>query len=81
MHYATLYTKIVDLYWLLKTMMRKAVLEWNEAHEDIFLNMNEIQMEILCLRRKDHLLSVNADGVGLSHGCSSIIEPPPSLYH
>jgi hypothetical protein len=72
----------MDLYWLLKTMMGKVLVERNEAHEEIFLQLDEMQMEILSLSRKiDRLLNSNVDVVGPSHGFSSIVEPPLGLSH
>jgi hypothetical protein len=75
---ATLYTKTIDLYWLLKTMMGKVLVERNEAHEEIFLQLDEMQMEILGLGRKmDRLLNSNVDAAGLSHVYVGADEPPP----
>jgi hypothetical protein len=65
---------------LLKTIMGKVLVERNEAHEEIFLQMDEMQMELLKMNRKiDRLLSVNVDGVGPSHSSgvgSHAAEPP-----
>jgi hypothetical protein len=77
--HATLYTKTVDLYWLLKTMMGKVLVEWNKAHEEIFLQLDEMRMEILGLGRKmDRLLNSNSDEVGPSHGhANAVVGAPP----
>jgi hypothetical protein len=44
---ATLYTRMMDLYWFLKTMMGKVLLKHSEAHEEIFLRLDEMKMELL----------------------------------
>jgi hypothetical protein len=65
---ATLYTRTVDLYWLLKMMMGKVLVEHNEAHEENFYNWMKCKWSFLQINRKvDRLLSVNMDGVGPSH--------------
>jgi len=60
-------------------MMGKVLVEWNEAHEEIFLQMNEMWMEILDLgKNMDHLLNSNSDEIGPSHGhANSTVGDPP----
>jgi hypothetical protein len=50
--HATLYTKTVDLYWLLKTLMGKVLVERNEAHEEIFLQLDEMQLQLQHMDKK-----------------------------
>jgi hypothetical protein len=57
-------------------MMGKVLVERNEAHEEIFLQLDEMQMEILGLGRKmDCLLNSNVDAARLSHVYASADEP------
>jgi hypothetical protein len=66
---ATLYTKTFNLYWILNRMMRKVLVERNEAHEEIFLQLDEMWMEILGLGNDmDCLLNSNSNEARSSHG-------------
>jgi hypothetical protein len=52
---ATLYSKVMDLYWILKTLMGKVLVERNEAHKEIFLQLDDVQRQ---LRVMDHNINM-----------------------
>jgi len=42
-YHANLYSKTVDIYWIIKTLMGKVLVERNEAHRQILLQLDEVQ--------------------------------------
>jgi hypothetical protein len=76
----TLYTKTMDLYWLLKTLMGKVLVERNEAHWEIFLQLDEMQLQLQYIDRKlDTLSNPNVDATRPSQENPQAMEPPPEV--
>jgi len=61
-------------------MMGKVLIERNEAHEEIFLQLDEMWMEILGLGRKmDLLLNSNSNEARSIHvHVNAVVGSPPS---
>lgn len=57
------YFKTVDLYWHLKTLMGKVLVERNEAHQRILLQLDDVQLQIKLVDHKINLLAEKLDGM------------------
>lgn len=51
----TKYNKTVDLYWQMKTMMGKVLVEKNESYNEILIQLDDMQLQI---KEVDYKVSV-----------------------
>jgi hypothetical protein len=60
------YYKTIDLYWHIKALMGKVMVERNEAHKEILLQIDDVQLQIKLVDHKLNLLVVKIVGLDFS---------------
>jgi hypothetical protein len=71
----------MDIYWILKTLMGKVLVERNEAHQEIFLQLDDIQRQLQEMDQKiDKIVGKEEEmvGEGMEHPQQQV---PPSVWH
>jgi len=61
------YLKTMDIYWHLKTMMGRVLLDHHEAHQEVLVQLDEVQLQIKLVDHKMNLITDKLVGMDLSN--------------
>jgi hypothetical protein len=61
------YLKTVDIYWHLKTLMGRVLLDHHEARQEVLLQLDDMQLQVKLVDHKLNLIADKLVGMDLSN--------------